>query len=62
MIDWDILASPGFVILLILGWSATFFGWIWSKKTESMVAFSIPTLLIILVVEAAAAYIFAARG
>ena len=60
-IDTEVLASPGFIILLLLAWSATTIGYIMSKKMESG-GFPIWQVIIILVVEAIAAYFFAARG
>ena len=62
MIDFEVLQTPGFVILAGGAWAATMMGWIWSRKTEGMVAFGIPTLLIVLAVELVAAYYFASQG
>lgn len=61
MIDWDVITTPGFVLLCIGSWAATLIGWVWSKKSE-MASFSVPTLLIVLVIELIAAYYFAAKG
>ena len=60
MIDWEILRSPGFVILGGGAWVATILGWLWSRKSD-MASFSIVTLIIVLLVEIGAAYYFASR-
>ena len=60
-IDWGVVTTPGFVILAVGAWAATILGWMWTRKSE-MEAFSIPTLLIVLLVELGAAYYFVSKG
>lgn len=60
MIDTDVLYSPGFWILAIGAIAATIVGYVISAKGD-MPAFSIPTLLIIIVFEIGVAYYFASR-
>lgn len=61
MIDWDVVTTPGFVILAVGAWAATILGWIWTRKSD-MDSFSFLTLIVILAVELGAAYYFASQG
>ena len=60
MIDTDVLYSPGFWILSIGAIAATIVGYVISVKAD-MPAFSIPTLLVVIVTEIVASYYFASR-
>lgn len=60
MIDTEVLYSPAFWILSIGAIVATIAGYVISVKAD-MPAFSIPTLLFILVFEVGASYYFASR-
>jgi len=59
--DPDILMSPGFIILGGMAIIATVAGFIWGKRM-GWGSFPIWQLLVILVGELVAAYVFAARG
>jgi hypothetical protein len=60
-IDPDILMSPGFVILAALAVGATVAGYFMGRKW-GVPSFPIWQLIVIIVGELIAAYIFAARG
>lgn len=57
--QWEIIGSPGFVILTVLAISATILGWIFSKKMGA----SLPVwqIIIIIVAEIIATYFIVAR-
>ena len=60
-VDTDLLYHPAFLILLALAWVATIVGWMWSRGLETG-GFPVWQVIIILLVEAAAAYFFVARS
>lgn len=60
-LDMEVVTSPGFVILLALGWGATLTGYIMGKKMD-FPTFPLWQLILIMAVEVVAAYLFAARG
>jgi len=60
-VDLEVIASPGFIILVAMAVSATLLGW---KLSGSWSESSLPfwQVIIAIVVEVVAAYFFAARG
>ena len=59
-IDSEVITGTGFWILLVIAVSATLIGYVSSKKA-GWIAMPLWQLLIMLVVEVVACYIFAAR-
>jgi len=60
-IDWEVVNSPGFVILSILAVGATILGYILGSKWD-LPSFSFVQLIIIILGELIACYYFASRG
>ena len=62
-IDFEVLTSPGFIILAVMAIAATIIGWKFSgSMTESGVGWPLWQIGLIIVAEVVAAYVFAARG
>ena len=61
-VDMEILASPGFIILTVMAWGATILGWKMSMGMTEGAGWPLWQIGLILVIEAVASYIFAARG
>lgn len=60
-IDTEVLFSRAFIILLLFGWGATILGYILGKQM-GFPPFPLTTMLVILLGELIAAYVFAAKN
>tara|TARA_R100000750_G_C2294202_1_gene76150 strand:- start:42 stop:308 length:267 start_codon:yes stop_codon:yes gene_type:complete len=61
-VDVEVLASPGFIILAVMAVGATIVGWKMSAGWADGPGWPLWQILIIIVIEVIASYIFAARG
>ena len=61
-LDTEILASPGFIVLVVMSVAATILGWTMGPKMGIESRFPIWQLLVIIAVELGACYVIAARG
>lgn len=61
MIDWEVVASPAFVILAVMALGATALGYMFSVKGD-LIAMPIWQLLVLMTGEAVACYVIVARN
>jgi len=62
LIDFEVVASLGFIILVAMAVGATLIGWKMSAGFSDGPGWPMWQILIIIVIEIVACYIFAARG
>ena len=62
IVDMEIVATPGFVILAVMAVASTVLGWTMGPQFGIENRFPIWQLLVIIMVELIACYVIAARG
>ena len=62
IIDMEVLASPGFIILVAMAVGATLIGWSMGPKMGFETRFPIWQLIVIIMAELIASYVIVLRG